>query len=257
MPSIHLPTKTANGANATRRRGRHRSCRLRLSTEQTLARLSSSITNATSTRPGDEGIGELGGKQRLSANWLAPITMIDRDGTFPDAHRNHCGRGLARRTLKFRGRGRRSRMHGLPMNRCAQLIDHDDRKRAVGDPWVASEATGEFLAMVDRTAGRRKFEAGPVAQRSAVLQIEIIGPHHDPCSRWSGDAGVRCVGTRNPACVRVARVDTRLARSKFHEVQQVKRAAAGPRSLPATFGCIVPICSKSARADPLRAISSA
>jgi len=68
------------------------------------------------------------------------------------------------------------------MNRRTRFIDHDNRKRAIGDPGIATKSTGEFLAMFDRAAGGRKLEACPASGRNAVPHIEIIGPHLDPAT---------------------------------------------------------------------------
>ena len=68
-------------------------------------------------------------------------------------------------------------MDRFSMNRCARLIDHDNRERAIRDPRIAAKSTGEFLAMFDRGAGRCKFETRPVSRRHAVLHVEKIGSH--------------------------------------------------------------------------------
>jgi len=46
------------------------------------------------------------------------------------------------------------------------------------------------LLMFDRAAGRCKFDTRPASRRNAVLHVEIIGPHRNPCTRWSG--GMEC-----------------------------------------------------------------
>ena len=116
---------------------------------------------------------------------------------------------LARRPLKFGSH--RIGMYRLSMNRCARLIDHDNQKRAIGDPRIAAKSTGELLAMFDRAAGRSKLETGPMSRRSAVLHIKIVGPHRDPCShRYGGmDCGVSAAGNPPLSSSHTSRYATR------------------------------------------------
>jgi len=139
-------------------------------------------------------------------------------------------------------------MHALPVNRRTRLIDHDNRQRAIGDPRVAAQSTGELLAMFDRATGGCKFEACPVSRRSVVPHIEIIGPHRGPCSGCSGRMDCGAARQSIPASESYAEI-------RDSQGAGFRKSTGEPSGVSANFattpGCIIPIYSNSAKAPPL------
>jgi hypothetical protein len=62
---------------------------------------------------------------------------------------------------------------GFTVNLGARFVDHDDRKRAIPDSGIASEPPCEFLAVLDRTTGRGKFQSRSVPDGNTVLQVGV------------------------------------------------------------------------------------
>jgi hypothetical protein len=67
----------------------------------------------------------------------------------------------------------------------AHFIDHNDRKGAILDPRIVTEAARDVFAVLDCPDGRRKFQPFSVSDWDAVLHVKIESSHQVACRRWT------------------------------------------------------------------------